>query len=773
MSREFLYLGAIMATSSLSICKLIFAVTLLFAFQMASAALPKKCIDEILAAKEKNSNLDVPGFLKELSTTVVKTKARLMVPFGKPKDSEVTDIGITVGCIKAFPESPTEVAVAIKDIGVELAKKTVQNTAKDLTKDLAKDVNSVLGANASSGGVPGKGGGAPAKAAAPVAVGPILKKCDFIFNPEKKFCYDGAVYDKCDGMEYNPTTHICSGEVAVRALCNNIQYNPIIQKCENNALLVKCGDSYYNSATHSCYKKSLVVAKCGTNPQAYNPDLYECKPAINANGIFLKTPVQHGGEDYEAVLIGEQIWLAKNLNLNTSGGVCYNNNAGNCAAYGKLFDLETARTACPAGWYLPSDDEWTTLMDYIGGSAAVGKLKSRNFGGTDEYGFTALLGGFGILNSSFAGVGENGYWWSSTESAVESIYGRQANRSNTMNKIILRKNSLSSVRCLQYADAKLRKSNFLVNLTSEPAGATLKFNSLSSNNCSKTPCKVELKEGKYNINFALNSYESADTAIIVTGERYINIKLAPTFGTLNVKSPGYSNSIGWNKQWNLTIDGKPLSFGEYMLFPGNRTVKLTHECYKDIVETVDIKKGQHIEFNAVPKVSLKQSNVVLNATYKGNDVNEPFLVNGVEFGNTPFSGSVPLCSEITFESGYDSEYDEVTQTYKKKIIGVNLIEANLLEGQTFKYTHEKSIFWSTFWGATLNLAGLAFLGVGLYTNGDVKDYYDDYKALGIHNGQSDYNKLWKKQESSKTKRNAYYIVGSVLLVSGIGVHIWL
>jgi len=746
-----------------------------FAFQIVSAqSFPKNCIDEILAAKNKKPNVDAQEFLKELSTTVVKTKAQLKLPFGKPADSKITDIGVSVACIKVFPESPAQLANAIKDIGMELAKSTAQKAVKGAANSALGVANSALGTNAlgqvgtaiGQGIAPGIGrAGGAGVAAAPA--GPVLKKCDFVFNPEKKFCYDGAVYDKCDGMEFNPTTHFCSKDVAHRALCNNVQYNPSIQRCENNALEIKCGDAWHNPATHSCYKNSHIVVKCGKNPQAYDPDLYECKPSINANGIFKKTPVEHGGEYYEAVLLGEQVWLTKNLNNNTSGGVCYNNDAGNCSAYGKLFDFETAKTACPAGWYLPSDAEWIQLTDYVGGSvAAAGKLKAKNFGGTDEYGFSALPGGFGIPAGPFGSVGEYGYWWSSTESGPEqNVYNRQIGRNATINRGQSAKNNFFSVRCLQYADAAKRKSSFFLNVSSEPAGAALTFNGVSTNNCSATPCKVELREGKYNINFALDYYESVDTAITITGDRYINIKPVPTFGTLNVKNPSYSGSIGEDRQWNFTINGSPFSFGELRLSPGTHTVKLTHECYKDIVESVAITKGQYIEFNPAQKIILKQGTLVLNATYKGKAAKEPFFVNSAKFGETPFSGSVPLCSEIAFVSN-DTDGEG---SYVKNL---NPIKTNLSEDKPFEYTHKQSIFWSTFFGTALNLAGLAFLGAGISANGYAKDYNDDYKALGIYEGQSKFNGLWDEQEKMKTKRNFYYVIGSILLVSGVGVHIW-
>jgi len=109
------------------------------------------------------------------------------------------------------------------------------------------------------------------------------KECDVVFNPSKKFCYDGKVYDLCDGMPYNPTTHICSGDVAARAVCNGMEYNPLNQKCENNALLSICGKTVYNPATHRCKDNTvLALSKCGVT--LYDPVKYECRE----NALFPK-----------------------------------------------------------------------------------------------------------------------------------------------------------------------------------------------------------------------------------------------------------------------------------------------------------------------------------------------------------------------------------------------------------------------------------------------------------------------------------------------------
>jgi uncharacterized protein (TIGR02145 family) len=136
------------------------------------------------------------------------------------------------------------------------------------------------------------------------------------------------------------------------------------------------------------------------------------------------------GKTYKTVTIGNQVWMAENLNYEASGSKCYDNNPANDQKYGRLYDWETAKRACPPGWHLPSDAEWTTLTDFVGGSSTAGtKLKSANGwnsngNGTDEYGFSALTGGYGRSNGSFNGVGKLGWWWSATEDNASNAYSR-------------------------------------------------------------------------------------------------------------------------------------------------------------------------------------------------------------------------------------------------------------------------------------------------------------------------------------------------------------
>jgi len=136
------------------------------------------------------------------------------------------------------------------------------------------------------------------------------------------------------------------------------------------------------------------------------------------------------GQKYRAVVIGGKKWMAENLNYPAGNSWCYNNDNSKCAEYGRLYDWNTAKAVCPAGWHLPSNDEWDALEVAAGGGKVAGKaLKSgsgwdKNGNGTDEYGFSALPGGLRVTNGKFDAVGFHGYWWTATGGGSGNAYRR-------------------------------------------------------------------------------------------------------------------------------------------------------------------------------------------------------------------------------------------------------------------------------------------------------------------------------------------------------------
>ena len=162
----------------------------------------------------------------------------------------------------------------------------------------------------------------------------------------------------------------------------------------------------------------------------------------NNNGI---TVTDVDGNVYHTVKIGTQTWTVENLRTTkyndgtaiplvtdgtawsnpTTGAYCwYNNDATtNKATYGALYNWYAMHTGklAPTGWHVPADSEWATLTAFLGGEdSAGGKLKDTthwslpNMAATNETGFSALPGGRRNNNGSFDGVGDAGFWWSST-----------------------------------------------------------------------------------------------------------------------------------------------------------------------------------------------------------------------------------------------------------------------------------------------------------------------------------------------------------------------
>ncbi|MCD4728276.1 MAG: hypothetical protein K8R46_11470 [Pirellulales bacterium] len=206
--------------------------------------------------------------------------------------------------------------------------------------------------------------------------------------------------------------------------------------------------------------------------------------------------IQYGGRSYSTVIIGNKCWMAENLDIGTKidgtndqtdNGIiekyCYDNWQSNCSFYGGLYQwdemmqydtLPGTQGICPPGWHIPTDDEWKILegtvdsyygvgdpeWDGIGarGLDASGNLKeagtvhwfSSNSNATNSSGFTALPGGnrHYLSIGSFYGLGESGYYWSSTQgSSSHPVNRRLKSYTVTVERDNGYKNSGYSVRC--------------------------------------------------------------------------------------------------------------------------------------------------------------------------------------------------------------------------------------------------------------------------------------------------------------------------------------
>ena len=200
------------------------------------------------------------------------------------------------------------------------------------------------------------------------------------------------------------------------------------------------------------YIRAYATNESGTG---YGKELtFTTLPVVNGDSIYnTDSVVDLDGNVYRTVKIGAQIWLAQNLkttryntgieiplvedssswgSLKTAAYCWYGKDSANYEKdYGKLYNWYAVNSVdlCPAGWHVPSEEEWLELINSLGGkNSGGGKLKetgfehwpSPNTGATNEVGFTALNGGFRNHDgrifpySPYDGYPYDGYWWSSS-----------------------------------------------------------------------------------------------------------------------------------------------------------------------------------------------------------------------------------------------------------------------------------------------------------------------------------------------------------------------
>jgi len=113
---------------------------------------------------------------------------------------------------------------------------------------------------------------------------------------------------------------------------------------------------------------------------------------------------------YRTVVIGEQTWMAENLNFAylqpdslgqfDSASACYGNLPEYCDVFGRMYTLDAGPKVCPEGWHLPSLEDWDVMLDFVGGAEHANLKLISSYGWKnrlsvdDPYCFTVLPGGF-------------------------------------------------------------------------------------------------------------------------------------------------------------------------------------------------------------------------------------------------------------------------------------------------------------------------------------------------------------------------------------------
>ena len=186
-----------------------------------------------------------------------------------------------------------------------------------------------------------------------------------------------------------------------------------------------------------------------------NPGIYSSQSKLLLSAVRDPSPVMDiDGNIYQTVLIGQQLWMAENLkttrysnginieypgadnsawsNNLTRAYAWYDNDISWKDSYGALYNwyaVNNSNSICPSGWHVPTEAEWNSLSNYLGGvDIAGGKLKSTqtypdfhprwdspNTDATNESGFSSLPGGNRDAGGTYGSIGQTSHYWSSTE----------------------------------------------------------------------------------------------------------------------------------------------------------------------------------------------------------------------------------------------------------------------------------------------------------------------------------------------------------------------
>jgi uncharacterized protein (TIGR02145 family) len=207
---------------------------------------------------------------------------------------------------------------------------------------------------------------------------------------------------------------------------------------------------------------------------------------------------------YNSIILGTQEWMSENLRVThyrngepipqipdntwnnlTSGAYCWydNDEATYKNNYGALYNFYSVvdnRGLCPDGWHVPSEEDWNTLRDFLGGAdIAGGKLKSTrttpephprwespNVGASNISGFSGIPGGYRLQDGIFGEIGRSGYWWNATVDGSNSAWMRALDYNGDdlyVNDAIKRVGF--SVRCLKGIDISTLTTTPIYNIT--------------------------------------------------------------------------------------------------------------------------------------------------------------------------------------------------------------------------------------------------------------------------------------------------------------------
>jgi len=160
-------------------------------------------------------------------------------------------------------------------------------------------------------------------------------------------------------------------------------------------------------------------------------------------------------QKYRTVVIDGRTWMADNLNFKMPGSSCYREDDDNCMVYGSLYTWDAAKSACPAGFRLPTNADFESLWKAAGGDFNAGYLIKANYGwsgetnGNDTLKFSAMPAGNMFDDGTYGNENKFAFFWSSETEGDKASVWYLTSKSMGFSFMMKPKNFGFSVRCVQ------------------------------------------------------------------------------------------------------------------------------------------------------------------------------------------------------------------------------------------------------------------------------------------------------------------------------------
>ena len=206
-------------------------------------------------------------------------------------------------------------------------------------------------------------------------------------------------------------------------------------------------------------------SSAGIPSKLYDCEIYKC-----VTTKYLNPDIEYGEyldvrdtQVYRTVQIGEQVWMAQNLNYkNDNQSFCFDSDTLYCKEKGRLYTWENALKVCPEGWHLPDSSEYNALIDFVEkNNNGLPTKKSLTSGTFNIFGFSIILGSGYVVRGEYSNEGGgngNSYFWTASEtdgldsSRPPETFARARGirtSSNALVKLSWEKIHALAIRCIQ------------------------------------------------------------------------------------------------------------------------------------------------------------------------------------------------------------------------------------------------------------------------------------------------------------------------------------